>query len=209
MFTIMKLGSFCIFYACFCGIAFAYLLPQNIILVGMPNSGKSYLGAKLAYHLSIPHYDTDDYNPYMKEYKTTKKDWRCFREEEHKIVSHFLEIPDPKIISTGGGIIDNHQTFHRFLNRDPEQDLIIQVIRHYEPKETRKNLPDTMEKLWLKRGKFYLAITDAFYWNHRSPSDFLKWFEENIKHAVNKNSIKIKQSRITKSTLKLDGGTIL
>lgn len=178
----MKLGAFCIFYTCLVGTTIAYILPQNIILVGMPNSGKSFLGAKLAHHLSIPHYDTDDYNPYMKQYKTTKKDWRCFREEEHKIVSHFLETLTPKIISTGGGVIDNHQTFHRLLNRDPKQDLIIQMIRHnnIEKISTSKNLPDTLEKLLLKRTMYYMAITDFYYWNQGSSNDFLNWFDKNI-----------------------------
>lgn len=64
----MKLNFYSLLF--FLQITFAY---RNIILIGMPNSGKSFLGKKLSENLNIQYYDCDELNPLFKTVKKVKK----------------------------------------------------------------------------------------------------------------------------------------
>jgi shikimate kinase len=138
---------------------------KNIILIGMPNAGKSYIGKYLSRQLKIPCIDTDDYNKYLKMIKNNKKDWNKFRQEEYKITNYFLNQNYSKIISTGGGAIEDIRIFNRLLNRNNDE-IIIHIIKNENVSESiSKNLPNTFDKLWIKRGKWYFFLSDYNYWN--------------------------------------------
>ena len=86
----------------------------NIILIGMPGVGKTLLGKDLSIKLNKPFYDTDEL--IIKKYNMNLHDlvkmysWEWFRNEEYIILKKLLEL-DNIIISTGGGIIENHKIY--------------------------------------------------------------------------------------------------
>ena len=83
---------------------------SNIVLIGMPSSGKSAIGKLIAEKLNLEFIDTDEYiinkiqmpiKDYFAKYGEDK-----FRELEHLVVEEIYKYT-PKVISTGGGIIKN------------------------------------------------------------------------------------------------------
>jgi shikimate kinase len=154
---------------------------QNIILIGMPNSGKSFLGKSLSENLNIKLIESDDYLP-IHESKPLKRDWNLFRMKEEKIIHRYLNDPEKKIISTGGGCIENVHLYSRFLNKS-KNDLIIHIIRQpsNESQVVEKILPDDWSRLWNKRAKWYFSVSDYDYWNDGTDKDFLLFFNSEIK----------------------------
>jgi shikimate kinase len=151
---------------------------RNIILIGMPDSGKTFLGKQLSKKLQLPFYDSDDSNPFLNVLKTTKKNWNMFRAEESKIIHNWMNDDTPKILSTGGGCIENAYLFNCLLNK-PNQDVIIHIIGN---KTSNKNLPNTRENLWNKRAKWYFLLSDFDYVNDYTDfQNFLDWFEISCK----------------------------
>ena len=101
---------------------------SNIVLIGMPTSGKSKIGRLLAAALNIAHLDTDkmieekigmSIPNYFDKYGENE-----FRKKEVEVVEEFYK-ETPLVISTGGGIIKNEENMKMlkqngrvvFLNR--------------------------------------------------------------------------------------------
>lgn len=166
---------------CWIPIVYSY---HNIIFIGMPDSGKTFLSKQLSRKLNLPYYDSDELNPFLNVYKNTKPQWNTFRQEECKIIKNLIQNPEPKIISTGGGCIENALLFNTLLNKS-KHDIIIHVLNSNIRKHTskNKNLPKSHEELWLKRGKWYFFLSDYDFWNDEMGCEnFLAWFENNIKN---------------------------
>ncbi len=85
---------------------------ENIVLIGMPSSGKSTIGRNLAKKLSRSFYDTDE----LIEQKTGKKipemiktdGEESFRKIESEIVAEASKLTGA-VIATGGGAVLNHE----------------------------------------------------------------------------------------------------
>lgn len=83
---------------------------SNIVLIGMPSSGKSAIGKLIASKLNLEFIDTDEV--IVNKIKMPIKDYFSlygedkFRELEHQVVEEIYKYT-PKVISTGGGIIKN------------------------------------------------------------------------------------------------------
>jgi len=83
------------------------ILKSHIVLVGMPGSGKSLTGKKLASRLNVPFFDTDTEIekrvnmsiPNIFKYKGES----FFRNYEEKIIKELLLKDVYSVISTGGG----------------------------------------------------------------------------------------------------------
>jgi len=150
---------------------------RNIILIGMPDSGKTYLGRHLSQFLKVPFYDSDIHNPHFKEIKNNTTSWNRFRKKESEIINSWMDKEESKIISTGGGCIENHVLYHKLLNRS-KKDCIIHVLRRNTNANTQtiKNLPKSTPELWKKRSKWYFLVSDYNYWNIYDYSTFLDWF---------------------------------
>lgn len=92
---------------------------QTIIIIGMSGVGKSYLGRYASEILGVPFFDTDEIikDKYMTELRDLVKmrSWTWFRHEEHvvleELISASADAGSCRIISTGGGIIDNPLVF--------------------------------------------------------------------------------------------------
>lgn len=101
---------------------------SNIVLIGMPTSGKSKIGRLLAAELNIAHLDIDavivdrigmSISNYFDKYGENE-----FRKKETEVVEEFYK-ETPLVISTGGGIIKNEENMKMlkqngrviFLNR--------------------------------------------------------------------------------------------
>lgn len=161
-----------------CQMKIPFCFFQNLILIGMPSSGKTFLGKYLGNQCNIPVIDTDaliDMNP-----PKTKWDWYMFRKQEQKIITELMnKEPYPKIICTGGGCIDNHHIFSMFLNR-PKETILLHIISH-QYQDQNKTLPDTYENLWMKRGKYYFQVADFNFWNDGDAEQIVTWYQNTLK----------------------------
>ncbi len=126
---------------------------KNIILIGMPGSGKTSIGKKLATALEKDFFDSD---AVFEKTKNTKISTffssfgeNAFRDEETKIVAELCDKNDA-IISTGGGIVErtNNKNILRrsgtviFINRP------VALIASDIDSSNRPLLKDGKEKLF-------------------------------------------------------------
>lgn len=86
-------------------------LHKNIVLIGMPGSGKTTIGKLLKETLDIDFCDIDEYiekkeNKSIPEIFKSGEDY--FRQIEAKVVEEVSKTY-PQIISTGGGVVKNHK----------------------------------------------------------------------------------------------------
>ena len=83
-------------------------MERHIFLVGMPGSGKSALGRRVAQKLQIPYLDTDVYLTEATGMNTaqlyTTFGEQAFRDGETRLLQQLVNAA-PGIISTGGGVL--------------------------------------------------------------------------------------------------------
>lgn len=146
---------------------------KNIILIGMPGSGKSYLGRHLSEISGFRCYDSDQLNPLLEVKKVNKQDWNRFRQKEFEIIKNLVEKDEKKIISTGGGCIENAGLYNYLLNA-PNETLIVHIIG------SRKRYTDDWEKLLKKREKwYYLLGKENFFNDEEGIKKFESWCFKN------------------------------
>jgi shikimate kinase len=91
-------------------------MNKNIVLIGMPGSGKSTLGCKLSQTLNMEYVDIDVFmeaneNKSIKEMFEISEDF--FRDMETKY-SAILSKLNSHVISTGGGIVKRQENLEYF-----------------------------------------------------------------------------------------------
>lgn len=152
---------------------------KNIVLIGMPMSGKSSVGKALAPLLDKEFVDLDTFIE-DKQRLTIKEIFQLkgeahFRFLENNMAKKF-SLESDLIISTGGGFIENkeniellqYNSFIVYLSRDKEKLI-------YNKKRPLLINPENYELLFNKREKLYLAAMNLRIENNGS-----------IKHAANK-----------------------
>ena len=110
------------------------LAKQNIVLTGMPGSGKSTVGAIISEKLGRPFYDTDE--EFTKKYGTPadyirEHGEKAFRDAESEVIAALCRDTVGSVISTGGGAILRRENIFAlrgngkiyFIDRDIE-DII-------------------------------------------------------------------------------------
>lgn len=153
---------------------------KNIILIGMPGSGKSTFGARLARALTRTFIDCD---AFIEEREQTtipalfSVSEARFRDAETRAV-RALAARDSLIIAAGGGVIkreENIRAFRKtgtilFLDRAPE-DIASDVDISYRP--LLQDGPARLYALYEERIAAYRAAADRIIPNHGSEEDVL------------------------------------
>jgi shikimate kinase len=86
---------------------------RSLVLVGMPGSGKSAVGRRLAVRLDVPFVDADEEieraagKPIMDIFKDHGEAY--FREGERKVIARLLG-SGPQVLATGGGALMSAET---------------------------------------------------------------------------------------------------
>ncbi len=109
---------------------------RNIILIGMPGSGKSTFGKMLAQKLGREFVDADTYleekeGKTIKELFTVSED--CFRDAEERTIQELAQ-KEGLVIATGGGVVKRESNITHlkksgiilFIDRKPE-DIVTDV----------------------------------------------------------------------------------
>jgi len=149
---------------------------QHLLLIGMPNAGKTYIGHYLSTLYNIPHYDMNqETKSYLPQNESSLLEWYFYRKQEYQFLSRQLQSSTPSIISLGDGCIEYAPVYHLLYNQN------VSFIIHVIPSQQN---PETIP-LWMKRAKYYFSISDIDYWNDRvsSPQSLLS----EIKQELDKN----------------------
>ena len=81
--------------------------PQHIVLVGLPGSGKSTLGKRLAEELRLPFLDLDSLIELAEGMKVSaifaEKGEEYFRQVERQCLQNVLARPEAVVLASGGG----------------------------------------------------------------------------------------------------------
>lgn len=161
---------------------------QNIIIIGMPGSGKTTFGKALAQRLGRDFYDADDViveqeGKTIPELFAVSED--CFRDAEVR-ASQSLAEKSGIVVACGGGVVkrsENMDIFKKtgtvfFLDRSPE-DIVSDV-----DVSTRPLLKDGKQKvydLYDERIALYRDAADYCVPNNKTIEEVLDAFEELIK----------------------------
>ena len=113
---------------------------RHIFLTGFMGAGKSRVGRQLAARLNFPFVDTDKEiekktNLSIKEIFETQGE-PAFRRLEREVIAQLCDDPLARVISLGGGALNDAQTFRRvhetgvvvYLKSSPEH--ILQRVKH-------------------------------------------------------------------------------
>lgn len=136
---------------------------ENIILIGMPSSGKTTMGRLLSKKLNREFFDTDNLIEEEENLSVSEifenKGEKYFRDLETKILEEVSK-KNGIVIATGGG------TPIKEVNRDMilQNSIVIYLNRNIEKLETfgrplSKNLK-TLEKMYDKRNPIYSDLSD-------------------------------------------------
>ena len=144
---------------------------KNIILIGMPASGKSTIGKLLAKRTEYEYYDADKYLERKEKMKISnifkEKGEEYFRNLETKYLKK-LSYKEGIIISTGGGAVkrkENMEILKKsgiviFLDRKTEDIM----KENHEHRPLLQN-PENVQKLYSERIDLYRKYADVIVEN--------------------------------------------
>ncbi len=168
-------------------------MKNNLVLIGMPGSGKTTIGRLLSKEVQVPFIDLDEaIETYSQQEipELFKKGEAYFRKVESEVTLNIASRA-PLIIATGGGVVlreENMQALAKngliiFLNRSLDQ------ITHDVEVGTRPLLKEGLDKLrtlYNERIGLYHKYADLTIENNDSPSTAV----EQILAQMSLNSIK-------------------
>ena len=149
-------------------------MERHIFLVGMPGSGKSALGRRVALKLRTPYLDTDAYLTEISGMNTAQLyqvyGEKAFRDGETRLLQDLITAT-PGIISTGGG------TALRELNRKimkdngyvvlidrPIDDILMDIRAEKRPLLAQKGREE-IERIYNERMPIYESAADVILRN--------------------------------------------
>ena len=148
---------------------------SNIVLIGMPSSGKSTIAKELSKKLDTKMIDTDE--EIIKRIKMDIKDFFAkygeeeFRKIESEVVNDIYQ-ETPLIISTGGGIIKNRSNIV-LLKHNGTIIFIDRDLDKLTPSSDRplSNNNKDLENLYYERRPIYIDSADKIVKNNDDVSD--------------------------------------
>lgn len=162
----------------------------NIVLIGMPGSGKTVIGIELAHRINREFVDID--NCIENLHKMTiqkiieKNGIRFFRELEKEVVREEL-LSFSKVFSTGGGVIEDRENW-RYLKYNSQ---VIYIERDLDQLDT-KGRPlsqggiDRLNNIYEKRNPIYKKLSDYRVKNNKSlletVEEIVKVYEKNFSY---------------------------
>ena len=145
-------------------------MDRHIFLVGMPGSGKSALGRRVAQKLQIPYLDTDVYLTEATGMDTaqlyTRFGEQAFRDAETRLLQKLVNAT-PGIISPGGGLCLRPE--NRLLMRNhgltvlidrPIDDIMLDIRAEKRPFLAQKG-KEEIERIYNERMPIYKGAADV------------------------------------------------
>ncbi len=146
------------------------MIEKHIFLIGMPGSGKSSLGKKVASNLGLTYVDTDQRIEQALGCSTSQIFARygeqAFRTAETNTLVQ-LSREQGSLVSTGGGMVLND--FNREIMRNhgmivlvdrPLEEIMGDIKLNRRPLLAQKGLPE-VERLYHERIDIYRSIADV------------------------------------------------
>lgn len=155
---------------------------NNLILIGLPGSGKTTIGKYLAHILQWEHIDTDDLIIQLSGQSIPTlftQGEAYFRQWERKAIA---SIPHKRnrVISTGGGVVTQEETMELLqeIGTLVYMERSIENILHTSPTQGRPLLEadpvKNLEKLYRDRKDLYLRYQNFMIDNNQSVSCTIK-----------------------------------
>jgi shikimate kinase len=146
------------------------MMDRHIFLIGMPGSGKSSLGKRLAGRLGVPYVDTDTMITEMTGMTVQQifdgPGEQAFRNAETNILMYLAD-QKPAIVSTGGGMVMREE--NRLIMRNqgiiilidrPLEDILSDIKLDRRPMLALKG-KDEVPRLYDARIDTYRKVADA------------------------------------------------
>ena len=144
-------------------------MERHIFLVGMPGSGKSALGRRVALKLQTPYLDTDAYLTEITGMNTAQiyemYGEAAFRDGETRLLQELISAT-PGIISTGGGTAlreENRRLMHTHgyvvLIDRPIDDILMDIRAEKRPLLAQKGREE-IERIYEERMPVYRSVAD-------------------------------------------------
>jgi len=145
-------------------------MEKHIFVIGMPGSGKSSLGKKVASNLGIPYVDTDARIEQAFGCPTSQIFERygeqAFRNAETNVLIQLTCEPG-SLVSTGGGMVLREQNREIMRNHGvivlvdrPLEEIMGDIKLNRRPLLAQKGLPE-VERLYYERIDTYRSIADV------------------------------------------------
>lgn len=146
---------------------------ENIVLIGMPGSGKTTVGKLLAQELGRPYWDTDT----LIEEKTGKTPAQiileqgepAFRDIETEVIRE-LAVQNGSVIATGGGAVLRPENAE-FLRRNGKLFFLDRPLEMLIPTQDRplSSTKDAITQRYRERYPVYTAAADVKVYNDDTP----------------------------------------
>ena len=157
---------------------------ENIVLIGMPSSGKSTVGVILSKMLERPLFDLDE--EIEKRIGCTIADFferhseKEFRNIETQITKE-ISSQSGAIISTGGGCILREENVGA-LRSGGRLYFLDRSLKHLIPTQSRPlaRRPGDLENLFRIRHHIYLSVCDVHVNGDETPGDVAKYIKEDF-----------------------------
>lgn len=158
---------------------------ENIVLIGMPSSGKSTIGIEIAKLLNKEYIDTDSLieekiNMPISNF-LTKENEDEFRDIEEEIIKNVSKLNN-KIISTGGGVIKRNINIKRLK----QNAIIVFIDRSLDKLLTTSSRPlssnkTDLENLYHQRYNIYKSSSDIIVDNNDTLEDTINKIINEVK----------------------------